>query len=87
MQIGGLQLDKELRILISYLTNSTTWSVRDKFSRLTQITILLTIEKVSEVTDYWGKGPVTWRLTPQEVKQVLGLRVDFKSEDVKRLKL
>src|SRR5262245_34713100 len=38
-QIGGLQLDKELRILVGYLTSATTWSVRDKFSRLTQMTI------------------------------------------------
>ncbi|XP_035700546.1 conserved oligomeric Golgi complex subunit 4 isoform X2 [Folsomia candida] len=86
-RIGGLQLDKELRILVGYLTNATTWSVRDKFSRLTQMTILLTLEKVSEVADYWGKGPVTWRLTAQEVRQVLSLRSDFRSEDVKRLKL
>lgn len=80
-------MDKELRILVGYLTNATTWSVRDKFSRLTQMTILLTLEKVSEVADYWGKGPVTWRLTAQEVRQVLSLRSDFRSEDVKRLKL
>jgi hypothetical protein len=51
------------------------------------MTILLTLEKVSEVADYWGKGPVTWRLTAQEVRQVLSLRSDFRSEDVKRLKL
>jgi hypothetical protein len=86
-QIGGLQFDKELRILIGYLTSSTSWSVRDKFSRLTQMTILLSLEKVSELSDYWGKGPVSWRLTPQEVRQVLTLRTDFRSEDIRRLKL
>jgi len=45
-RIGGLQLDKELRILVGYLTTATTWLVRDKFSRLTQMTILLTLEKI-----------------------------------------
>lgn len=60
---------------MGYLTNSTTWSVRDKFARLSQITILLTLEKVSEVADFWGKGPVTWRLTAQEVRQILALRL------------
>lgn len=59
---------------MSYLTSSTTWSVRDKFARLTQVAILITLEKVSEVADFWGKGPVTWRLTAQEVRQILGLR-------------
>jgi len=86
-RIGGLQFDKELRTMMGYLTSSATWSVRDKFARLTQIAILLTIEKVSEVADFWGKGPVAWRLTAQEVRQILGLRADFRQEDIKRLKL
>ncbi|CAG7837269.1 unnamed protein product [Allacma fusca] len=86
-RIGGLQFDKELRLLVGYLTSSTTWSVRDKFARLTQFTILLTLEKVSEVSDYWGKGPVTWRLTVTEVRQILSLRSDFRLDDIKRLKL
>ncbi|CAL8096841.1 unnamed protein product [Orchesella dallaii] len=86
-RIGGLQYDKELRTLMGYLTSSTTWSVRDKFARLTQITILLTLEKVSEVADFWGKGPVAWRLTAQEVRQVLAMRSDFRQEDIRRLKL
>ncbi|TTL88683.1 Conserved oligomeric Golgi complex subunit 4 [Bagarius yarrelli] len=45
--------------------------------------------RVSEILDYWGpnSGPLTWRLTPAEVRQVLALRVDFRSEDIKRLRL
>lgn len=45
--------------------------------------------KVTEILDYWGanSGPLTWRLTPAEVRQVLALRVDFRSEDIKRLRL
>ncbi|KAK9878442.1 hypothetical protein WA026_022082 [Henosepilachna vigintioctopunctata] len=87
--LGGLILDKEVRSLASYITAATSWSVRDKFARLTQIATVLNLEQVSEITDYWGShdGALTWRLTPSELKSFMLLRTDFKSEDVKRLKL
>lgn len=88
-RLGGLQFDKELRSLVGYLSSVTTWSVRDKFSRLTQMVTLLNLDKVSEILDYWGanSGPFTWRLTPSEVRQVLALRVDFSRDDINKLKL
>ncbi|XP_031553701.1 conserved oligomeric Golgi complex subunit 4-like [Actinia tenebrosa] len=88
-RLGALQFDKELRSLVGYLTAITQWTIRDKFARLTQVSTLLNLEKVSEIMDYWGanSGPLTWRLTPAEVRQVLGLRIDFRSEDINRLKL
>ncbi|MGH0143996.1 UNVERIFIED_CONTAM: hypothetical protein FKN15_014898 [Acipenser sinensis] len=48
-----------------------------------------TFSRVTEILDYWGPnaGPLTWRLTPAEVRQVLALRIDFRSEDIKRLRL
>ncbi|XP_064640478.1 conserved oligomeric Golgi complex subunit 4-like [Lineus longissimus] len=88
-RLGGLQFDKELRSLVGYLTSVTTWTIRDKFARLTQMATILNLERVTEILDYWGpnSGPLTWRLTPAEVRQVLGLRNDFRNEDIKRLKL
>lgn len=88
-RLGGLQFDKELRALASYLTSVTTWTIRDKFARLTQMATILNLERVTEILDYWGpnSGPLTWRLTPTEVRQVLALRIDFRSEDIRRLKL
>ncbi|GAA6107300.1 conserved oligomeric Golgi complex subunit 4, partial [Tachysurus ichikawai] len=88
-RLGGLQFDKELRSLVAYLSSVTSWTIRDKFARLTQIGTILNLERVSEILDYWGpnSGPLTWRLTPAEVRQVLALRVDFRSEDIKRLRL
>ncbi|KAM4721196.1 conserved oligomeric Golgi complex subunit 4 isoform 1-T1 [Rhinophrynus dorsalis] len=88
-RLGGLQFDKELRSLIAYLTTVTTWTIRDKFARLTQMATILNLERVTEILDYWGpnSGPLTWRLTPAEVRQVLALRTDFRSEDIKRLRL
>ncbi|XP_071785731.1 conserved oligomeric Golgi complex subunit 4-like [Asterias amurensis] len=88
-RLGGLQYDKELRSLVGYLTSVTQWTIRDKFARLTQMATILNLERVSEILDYWGSnsGPLTWRLTPAEVRQVLSLRIDFRTEDIKRLKL
>lgn len=88
-RLGGLQFDKELRSLVAYLSSVTSWTIRDKFARLTQMATILNLERVSEILDYWGpnSAPLTWRLTPAEVRQVLSLRVDFRSEDIKRLRL
>ncbi|RUS75451.1 hypothetical protein EGW08_016774 [Elysia chlorotica] len=88
-RLGGLQFDRELRALVGYMSSVTTWTVRDKFARLTQMATILNLERVSEIMDYWGQnsGPLTWRLTPTEVRQILALRIDFRNEDIKRLKL
>ncbi|MEE6500171.1 hypothetical protein FKM82_003693 [Ascaphus truei] len=88
-RLGGLQFDKELRSLVTYLTTVTTWTIRDKFARLSQMATILNLERVTEILDYWGpnSGPLTWRLTPAEVRQVLALRIDFRGEDIKRLRL
>ena len=39
-------------------------------------TLIFRFSQVSEILDYWGSnsGPLTWRLTPAEVRQVLSLR-------------
>ncbi len=46
-KLGGLQFDKEVRVLMTYLTNATSLPIRDKFQRLTQIATLLSLEKVN----------------------------------------
>lgn len=46
LQLGGLQFDKELRSLIAYLTTVTTWTIRDKFARLSQMATILNLERV-----------------------------------------
>ncbi|CAF0916497.1 unnamed protein product [Rotaria sordida] len=88
-RFGGLQFDKEVRGLMTYLTNATSLPIRDKFQRLTQIATLLSLEKLKEINDYWdpSSSKITWRLTPSEVRQILNLRTDFRSDDVRALKL
>lgn len=44
-RLGALQLDREFRALTSYLTNISGWSVREKFSRFSQVEINLFISR------------------------------------------
>lgn len=78
-QLGGLQLDRDVRALVSHLSESSQRTVRDKFSRLTQIATVVCLESVEEILDYWGddSGGITWRLTPGEIKSAMRLRVEF----------
>lgn len=88
-QLGGLQLDKEVRALINHFSEMSQRPVRDKFARLSQMSTILNFEKASEILDFWGEnaGHVTWLLTPAEVRRVLGLRIDFKPDAIAALRL
>ncbi|XP_058819373.1 conserved oligomeric Golgi complex subunit 4 [Topomyia yanbarensis] len=86
-RLGGLVLDQEVRALTSFLTGATSWSVRDKLAKLQQMATILNLESVSELPEYWDSSSATWRLTPSEVRAILALRLDFKIDDIKKLKL
>lgn len=82
-RLGGLQFDKEVRGLSSFLASVTSWSIRDKFSRLQQMAAILNIETPREIEECSDLN----KLTPLEIRQILHLRNDFKSEDIKRVKI
>ncbi|ALC39286.1 CG7456 [Drosophila busckii] len=90
-RLGGLVLDQEVRALGTYLTGATSWSVRDKMTRLSQIATLLNLDKVAELNEYWNpennSDMPSWRLTSNEARTILTLRSDFRMEDIKRLQL
>ncbi|GFH19034.1 uncharacterized protein HaLaN_15921, partial [Haematococcus lacustris] len=72
-QLGGLQLDRDTRTLVSHLADLTHRTVRDKFARLNQVhsatemALVLGLESVDELVDYWGgDSALTWRLTAAE---------------------
>ncbi|CAI2173654.1 2334_t:CDS:10 [Funneliformis geosporum] len=91
-QYGALRFDKDLRSVSNYFSVKMQWPIRDKFTRLNQISTLLNLESLSEIHDYWGSttkatSPITWRLTVNEAKKIVGLRIDFNAEEVSKLKL
>ena len=47
LQLGGVQLDKDLRVLVGYLSSLTQWPIRDKFAKLVQMSTILGLDTVS----------------------------------------
>ncbi|KAK7076819.1 Golgi transport complex subunit 4 [Halocaridina rubra] len=84
-RLGGLQFDREVRAIVGYLSQVSEWGVREQLTRLTQMATLLNLENLGEVSEY--SSTTTWRLTPSEMRKVLQLRVDFKADEIKKLKL
>merc|ERR1711957_498226 len=62
-------------------------TVRDKFSKLVQISSILQLDKVGEIMEYWGDDSEVLRLPAWEVKKVLSLRVEFRESDIQNLAL
>lgn len=94
LQLGGFQFDRELRATIGYLTSATSWSIRDKFSRLKQIAMLLNMDSVAEVCEYFSSHQITeantlaaLKLTPNEVRKFMKCRCDFNPTEVRKAKL
>lgn len=70
------------------LSELSSRTVRDKFSRLSQMAIVLGLETAQELLDYWGdESSITWRLSAGEVRAVLSLRTDFSRDAVLSLPL
>jgi hypothetical protein len=87
--LGGLQLERDLRRLVAYLSSTSQSSVRAEFARLTQLASLLSLEKASEVMSFWGEASsnVAWRLTPADIRRALSKRADFAPAEINALKL
>ncbi|KAL0482680.1 hypothetical protein AKO1_014393 [Acrasis kona] len=83
-KLGGLQFEKDIRTLMVYFTKKTQ-RTRDKFARLTRMALLLKIQNAQDVPDFWD--PNTWRMTSDDVRNVLMLRTEFKADVIKSLRL
>lgn len=86
-QLGGLQLEKDIRSLIVGLSEVTSKSMRDKFSRLQQTATVLGLETVSEASELVRDVAVSWRLTSLDIRQTLGLRVEFSQAQIAAVQL
>ncbi|DBB16575.1 TPA: Golgi transport complex subunit 4 [Trebouxia sp. C0006] len=87
-QLGGLQLDRDVRILTSTLADITQQAVRDHFARLSQMATILSLESVSEFLDYWGdSSTISWRFGEAQVREILQQRTDFLQDEIVALPL
>lgn len=87
-QLGGLQLDQDVRVLTNTLSDITQQAVRDNFARLSQMATILSLESVSEILDYWGDtSPISWRFGEGQVREILQQRSDFSPGEITALPL
>lgn len=87
---GGLRVDRDVRALSSYFSGKSKRStVRDVFGRLSQLAMVVNLERPGEMYDMWGvnAGGMTWRLSSNEIRRTLSLRSDFSSDAIRTLKL
>jgi hypothetical protein len=80
-------LERELNVLTQYFADQTLKPVRSKFTRITQISSLLNLEKLSDAQDIWNSLDIKWKISPDEAKMILKRRVDFAADHVEKLHL
>ncbi|KAF0984660.1 hypothetical protein FDP41_000559 [Naegleria fowleri] len=83
---GGVQVDKDLREFMEYFATKTERPVRSKFSRLTHITYLLKMTEVDDLLEIWESAQ-HWGFSVSEIKNILGLRVDFSLDQINNLSI
>lgn len=80
LQLGGLMLEENIRNVELYFEQSTSWSVKDKLTRLSEIASILAMEKVIDLELFVKKQDLfsknIRKLSSEEIKNILLLRVD-----------
>lgn len=84
--MGAYQFNRELRALMNYLAASTSWSIRDKFVKIKHLCEIINLENLNELKVIYPDTSTTG-LTISEIKQILNLRTDFKTEEIRKLRL
>eukprot|EP00922_Rhytidocystis_sp_ex-Travisia-forbesii_P005678 GHVS01008251.1.p1 GENE.GHVS01008251.1~~GHVS01008251.1.p1 ORF type:complete len:843 (-),score=190.24 GHVS01008251.1:702-3110(-) len=84
--LGGVQVDADIRALMSFCSEISSQSVRAKFGRLIEFGDVVNLGSLDELQDIWGasSSAKAWRLSSAEIKKVLQLRGDFCLEDIKQ---
>jgi len=73
---GALQFDTDVRALCSFFTSVSEQALRHKFARLLEMTSLVTLENANELRELYSETR-TWRLAPDEIRKLLGSRIDL----------
>lgn len=77
-ELGALKFDKDLRAITAFLETQSSSPVRDRFSRLQQISYVLNLDGDDDEGDLYQNAVssgISWRLSMAEVRSVRGLRL------------
>jgi hypothetical protein len=57
LQLGAMQLERDVRAITAFLTSRTDAAIRDKFTRLSQICTVLAVEEVlpRTISEAWSR--------------------------------
>mmetsp|Transcript_1831 Transcript_1831/g.3805 ORF Transcript_1831/g.3805 Transcript_1831/m.3805 type:complete len:764 (+) Transcript_1831:102-2393(+) len=78
--LGALQFESDIRVLCSFFTNVSEQALRHKFSRLFEMTSILTLETVDELRELMGEVRA-WKVTPEEIRTLIDSRTDFQASE------
>ncbi|KAI9597455.1 COG4 transport protein-domain-containing protein [Syncephalis fuscata] len=93
VHLGALQVDKDIRVLNSFLSNnrsSKCTMTSERLERLNEINILLSMDDVDDITemiDSSADESAFQRLSAHEIRRILLLRVEFSKDKIARLSL
>ncbi|KAF8327057.1 COG4 transport protein-domain-containing protein [Amanita rubescens] len=74
-ELGAMRFDRDLRSIISYLSSQVAYGdVREKFSRLQQISILVNLDHQEDVAEFYSSSGIPWKLSLHEAKAVVSLK-------------
>ncbi|KAH6918869.1 COG4 transport protein-domain-containing protein [Coprinopsis sp. MPI-PUGE-AT-0042] len=77
-ELGAIRFDRDLRAITSYLSSQSQAAhgdVREKLLRLQQISTLLNLDNEEDVDEFYNGSGITWKLTAQDAKVIVGLKV------------
>ena len=94
--VGAMLFDKDLRALMGFISGLTHRPIRDSFTRISQISLVLTLGEPQEIFEFnWGdsgsgkgtSGAIAWHLTADELRSIMSRRTDWTPDKVKSLRL
>ncbi|KAF8582204.1 COG4-domain-containing protein [Ramaria rubella] len=75
-ELGAIRFDRDMRSILVYLSSQTTFGdAREKFQRLQQISTLLNLDIEEDGDEFYNNSGINWRLSPNEARTVIALRV------------
>ncbi|EIN07598.1 COG4-domain-containing protein [Punctularia strigosozonata HHB-11173 SS5] len=74
-ELGAIRLDRDLRAVLSWMSGQTVSAdVREKFTRLQQISILLNLDNDEDVEDFYNGSGIQWKLSAEEAQAISALK-------------
>jgi hypothetical protein len=86
-QLGGLQLERDVRALVAGLGGLTARGARERLARLGQTAAVLGVESAAEAAELAAEGAAGWRLSLADVRAALAQRVDLDAREVATVRL